>query len=43
MTVAEAIVAIPLWVAAGAFVAVVVTKIVRGLARPENPESPYDL
>lgn len=32
-----------LWIAAAAFVAVIVAKIVRDVARPSDPESPYDV
>lgn len=43
MTVAEAIIAVPLWAAAGAFVAVVIVKLIRDLARPSDPNNPYDI
>lgn len=35
--------AIALWIAAALFVAVVAAKIVRDVARPSDPESPYDV
>jgi hypothetical protein len=34
---------IALWIAAAAFVAVIVAKIVRDVVRPSDPESPYDV
>lgn len=43
MTVAQAIVSIPLWVAAGAFVAVVVVRFIRDVVRPSDPTNPYDI
>ena len=42
MTVAQAIIAIPLWVAAGAFVAVVIVKVRRVFTAPHDPEDYYD-
>lgn len=34
---------IPLWVAACIFIAVIAARIVRGVMKTEDPESPYDL
>lgn len=34
---------IALWITAAVFAAVVVAKIVRDVARPSDPESPYDV
>jgi hypothetical protein len=39
----DALVAIPLWAAAGIFVGVIAAKIVRAALKTEDPESPYDL
>lgn len=43
MTPAAALIAIPLWTAAGVFVAVVIARVIRAVAKTEDPESPYDL
>jgi hypothetical protein len=42
MTPAEAIVAIPLWTAAGVFVGVIIARIVRDCLATEDPENPSD-
>ncbi len=34
---------IALWIAAAVFAAVVVAKIVRDVARPSDPNNPYDI
>lgn len=39
----EALIAIPLWAAAGLFVAVVIVRVVRDVMAPADPENPYDL
>ena len=42
MTVAEAIIAVPLWVMACTFLAVVVARVIRFLNEPVDPENPND-
>jgi hypothetical protein len=43
MSPAEALVAIPLWTAAGVFVGVIIARIVRDCRQTEDPENPYDI
>lgn len=38
-----ALIAIPLWTAAGVFAAVVIARVIRDVARTEDPENPYDV
>lgn len=42
MTVTDALLAIPLWTAAGIFVAVTIARIVRAFTEPHDPEDYYD-
>ena len=43
MTPPDALLAIPLWAAAGLFVALIAARIVRAFRGAEDPENPYDL